>query len=382
MYFDLIKDRGMNYTLNRALADGAATSRIERARVLAPKLTEFDIWYATWLEEAKNAEAHEQWLDAARYYHNAEFYLPAGDVRNGLYADFARVFAKAMEGVEGYERIEIPYEGSSLPGFRLPAANERATLIAHGGYDSFIEEWMPFVQPMTKEGITVIAFDGPGQGGAVPRGIYLTHEWEKPAKAVLDHFGLEEVEWVGASCGGYLALRAAAFEPRIKRVIAYPATSFGLDMLLRQVTPGQDRRLLSLFEAGKRDEVEALVAQQRDPEVNNNSNFAWVITQGMHITGTTTAYELMENLAKHNLDGILNRITQDVLLTEAENDHLFPIGRLHGIMRELVCARSVTARLFTAREGGEQHCQVGNIALAREEFLSWLARYRDCKPSS
>ena len=29
-------------------------------------------------------------------------------------------------------------------------------------------------------------------------------------------------------------------------------------------------------------------------------------------------------------------------------------------MRELVCARSVTARIFTAREGGEQHCQVGN----------------------
>ena len=34
-----------------------------------------------------------------------------------------------------------------------------------------------------------------------------------------------------------------------------------------------------------------------------------------------------------------------------------------------------TARIFTAREGGEQHCQVGNSALARDEFVPWLARF-------
>ena len=44
-------------------------------------------------------------------------------------------------------------------------------------------------------------------------------------------------------------------------------------------------------------------------------------------------------------------------------------------MRELVCARSVTARIFTAREGAEQHCQVGNSALARDEIVRWLARF-------
>ena len=48
------------------------------------------------------------------------------------------------------------------------------------------------------------------------------HAWEKPAKAILDHFHLDAVDWLGASCGGYLALRAAAFEPRIKHVISLP----------------------------------------------------------------------------------------------------------------------------------------------------------------
>ena len=35
----------------------------------------------------------------------------------------------------------------------------------------------------------------------------------------------------------------------------------------------------------------------------------------------------------------------------------------------------VTARISTAREGGEQHCQVGNSALARDEIVRWLARF-------
>ena len=39
--------------------------------------------------------------------------------------------------------------------------------------------------------------------------------------AVLDHFGLADVTLIGLSLGGYLAPRAAAFEERIKRVVAH-----------------------------------------------------------------------------------------------------------------------------------------------------------------
>jgi hypothetical protein len=44
-----------------------------------------------------------------------------------------------------------------------------------------------------------------------------------------------------------------------------------------------------------------------------------------------------------------------VRLTERANDHLFGPDWVYRIMRQLTCARSVTARIFTAREGGEQH---------------------------
>jgi pimeloyl-ACP methyl ester carboxylesterase len=371
-YLHMLSDLGMNYTLNRPLMDGQSKARINEVGAVVPQIKDFESWGAVWLGLAKKAEKEQRWLDAATYYHQAEFYLPAGDVRNGLYDDFARTYALGMKGVAGYEHLKIPYPGGHLPGFRLPAkGKELATLVFHGGYDSFVEEFYPFLEPFTNYGWTVLGFDGPGQGGAVRQGIFLTHEWERFAKAVLDHFNVSEADWLGASCGGYMALRAAAFEPRIRHVISLPATYWGVDMTLKQMTPGQDKDLVSLFQAGDRQGVEALVADQR----KQSTCFNWCITQGMHITGTKTPFDCLTSLAKSDLQGVLHHVKQDVLVTEGEQDHLFNTGWIYRIMRELVCARSVTARIFTAREGAEQHCQVGNSALARAEIVRWLARF-------
>jgi hypothetical protein len=85
------------------------------------------------------------------------------------------------------------------------------------------------------------------------------------------------------------------------------------------MTPGQDQRLISLFKAGDREGVEMLVAAQRKAGVC----FEWCITQGMHITGTKSPFDCLTSLSRHLLDGILHHVGQDVLLTEAECDHLF-----------------------------------------------------------
>jgi pimeloyl-ACP methyl ester carboxylesterase len=371
-YFHLLSDQHMNYTLNRPLADGEATARVAEAKALAPKIKDIDTWTATFLEAAKRAESEQRWLDAAAYYHQVEFFLPAGDLRNSYYDDFARTHALGMEGAKGYERFEVPYPGGHLPGFRLPAeGTEVGTFVFNGGYDSFVEEFYPFLKPLAAIGFTVIGFDGPGQGGALRQGIFFDHAWEKPAKAVLDYFKLDNVDWLGASCGGYLSLRAAAFEPRIKHVISLPGTYWGLDMTLKQMAPGQDKRLVSLFKAEDRTGVEALIAEQRTASIS----FNWCITQGMHITGTKTPFDCLTALSKHSLEGVLQNVKQDVLLTEGEDDHLFNTDWLYRIMSELVCAHSVSARIFTAREGAEQHCQVGNSGLAREEIVRWLSRF-------
>jgi pimeloyl-ACP methyl ester carboxylesterase len=371
-FLQILADPGMNYTFNRPLLDGTSPARLKELSAIAPRIKDDQSWHDVWLETARKAEAEKRWSDAASYYHGAEFYMPAGDARNRLYDDFARNWALAMQGVAGYERFKVPYPGGYLPGFRLQAkGKERATFVFNGGYDSFVEEFYAFLLPLTDLGFTVIAFDGPGQGGALRQGIFFEHAWEKPAKALLDYFGLDAVDWLGASCGGYLSIRAAAFEPRIKHIISMPTSYSGLDMTLKQMHPGKAQKLVSLFKAGDRKATEALVAEERLP----SSVFDWCVTQGMHITGTRTPFDFLTAIAKHSLDGILQNVKQDILLTEGEQDHLFDIGWMHRAMREMVCAQSVTARVFTAREGAEQHCQLGNSAAARDEIVFWLSRF-------
>jgi pimeloyl-ACP methyl ester carboxylesterase len=375
-YIHLLSDPGMNYTLNRPLLDGTSPARLKEIGAVAPQIKNYESWHTVWLGLAKRAEAEKRWLDAASYYHGAEFYLPAGEVRNGLYDDFARNWTWGMAGVAGYERIAIPYPGGRLPGFRLQAkGKERSTFVFNGGYDSFVEEFYGFLLPLTELGFTVIGFDGPGQGGALRQGIYFEHAWEKPAKALIDYFKLDAVDWLGASCGGYLSIRAAAFEPRIRHIVSMPTTYSGLDMTLKQMRPGKARELMSLFKAGDRKQTEAL---ERVP----SSAFHWCVTQGMHITGTKTPFDFLTAIAQHSLDGILHNVKQDILLTEGEQDHLFDVNWIYRTMGELVCARSVTARIFTAREGGEQHCQVGNSALARKEVVRWLSQFYPGMPAT
>jgi pimeloyl-ACP methyl ester carboxylesterase len=371
-FMHILADPGMNYTFNRPMLDGTSPARTKELSAIAPRIKDYESWYRVWLETAQKAEAEKRWADAASYYHGAEFYLPAGDVRNSLYDDFARNWALAMQGVAGYERIKVPYPGGDLPGFRLQAkGKERGTFVFNGGYDSFVEEFYAFLLPLTDYGFTVIGFDGPGQGGALRQGIFFEHAWEKPAKAVLDYFELDAVDWLGASCGGYLSIRAAAFEPRIKHIISLPTSYSGLDMTLKQMRPGKAQQLVSAFKAGDRKTTEAIVADERLP----SSVFDWCVTQGMHITGTRTPFDFLTAIAKHSLEGILQNVKQDILVTEGEQDHLFHTGWMLRVIRELVCARSVTARVFTAREGAEQHCQLGNTAVARDEIVFWLSRF-------
>ena len=55
-------------------------------------------------------------------------------------------------------------------------------------------------------------------------------------------------------------------------------------MTLKQMTPGKDKYLVSLFKPGDRQRGETLVDEQRQ----QSTCFDWCITQGMHITGTKT----------------------------------------------------------------------------------------------
>ena len=107
-------------------------------------------------------------------------------------------------------------------------------------------------------------------------------EWEHPTAAVLDHFGLDDVTVLGCSLGGGLAVRAAAFEPRITRVICFDVLPdlFGS---LAGIAPAPVRELLRRMVPlgiGRRavNSVMSRIAV-RDPLVG------WGIQQGKLVMG-------------------------------------------------------------------------------------------------
>lgn len=214
----------------------------------------------------------------------------------------------------------------------------------------------------------MIAFDGPGQGRALDDGLPMTPAWHVPVSAVLDYFGVERVTLIGLSLGGCLALRAAAAEPRVARVVAFDALTDFLDVVLRQTSAPVHRVLRLLLRLRAARGVNWMVARaaRRSPVVQ------WGVEQGMHVTGASTAFDFLRCVAHYRTTDISASIRQDVLLLAGRADHYVPVEQWRRQIAMLEHARSITARLFTADEHAENHCQVGNQGLALRTIVQWL----------
>src|SRR6202042_3634582 len=129
------------------------------------------------------------------------------------------------------EILEIPYEGTTLPGYFFRADPEeapRATVILTGGYDGTAEElYFANGAAALARGYNVIAFDGPGQGRVLTeQRLPIRPDWETVVESVLDYaLGRDEVDadrvaLIGLSRGAHLAPRAASAEHRLAACVA------------------------------------------------------------------------------------------------------------------------------------------------------------------
>jgi len=357
-----------NFQLNRWYSLGYA--HYDDFANIGKNIKTFADWKREMLKLAEKAVSENMLLRAAFYYRAAEFYLLAeGPEKELLYEKFNNLFNRAIQN-DDVERFKVPYNESYLPAMKVHSIGKpKGVIVIHGGFDSFIEEFYSMMQSFTEHGYEVIAFDGPGQGGARRKyGLAFELEWENPTKAVLDFFCLDNVTILGISMGGWLCIRAAAFEPRITRVIA---TGHAIDYmksmnaLLRGIHIWFIKRFKGFVD--KMAEKKFLKAKESMP--------AWMVKHLMYITKKDKPMDALEiylNMNEQNIHSEL--ITQDVLVLLGREDHFIPLKMLDMQVKALINAKSVEYKIFTKKEHAQNHCQVGNIGLSLNIMLKWIEK--------
>lgn len=370
--YQLHDEANFNFQLNRTLMWGGGD--LEELRSIAPAIRTTEDWVREMKSLAVRAEATQRRSKAIGYYIMAEFFEADGSAdKSELYTKSKSLFYEEYKEIfkTKIRRDEVEYDNGKLPvwvGF--PGTEVKDTVIIHGGNDSYMEEFLPLVQRFLSEGIAVYLFDGPGQGGALREyGIYYTHEWEKPVKAILDAYQLDDVTIIGLSLGGMLAPRAAAFENRIKRVVAWGIMPDFYEVVLSKV-PEQLRLLMDLED---KEQVNTLIQAKMkvDPLIK------WAIQHGMFSMNVDTPYDYLHNTRKFEMQSIGHQITQDFLLLGSNEDHFIPVELYKKVIDALLHVKSLSYKMYTKSDSAENHCNIGNTELVLGDIIHWIPRVKN-----
>jgi alpha-beta hydrolase superfamily lysophospholipase len=368
----------LNYQMNR-FSTGSA-DMISEMRTVTPRIRDYIDYVRELLALSERALQKGEKLNGAYYLRSAEFYMFPDDPRKQhARGDFIRLMREHFEvGEEAHH--EVPYGSATLSTYRFTHPAARGTIVLLGGFDSYIEELFAIQLYLHDAGFDVITFEGPGQGAALEeQHLPMTPDWDKPVRAVLDYFQLEDVTLIGYSLGGCLAIRAAARERRVRRVVADDIFTDLVDVSLRQVSPIARATLSGLLTIG----AVRLVNDFVERAMRRSLVVEWGVRQGMHVTGTSTPYDFFREAKRYRTEDISPLVEQDVLLLAGAEDHYVPLHQFHDQIRWLTSARSLTARLFTRQEQAQNHVHVGNVGLSLRVIADWITeRQRRCGGSA
>lgn len=365
-YHNFHKVKIIDFQLNRWYSLGY--TQLEDTIEVSKNIHKLEDWKPEIIKLAEKSLEEKRYLNAAFYFRAAEFFtLPSDPDKEKLYDKFINIFYNAAFKDEPIERFSVPYESSFLPAIRIKSQKSEiiGTIVIHGGFDSFIEEFYSMASYFADLGYNVIMFEGPGQGAALKKQkLPLNYKWEKSAKAILDYFELDDVTWLGISMGGWLCFRAAAFEPRIKRVIAL---SVAFDyMQIPNLFIQLVARFFLLFP--KFLNYVSMLQMKGDYQER------WGVNNLMYITKKKTPYDASQVLLQFNEKNIHSeKVKQDVLILSGAEDHFIPLKMHYKQIDALINASSIEGRVFTREDQAQNHCQIGNIGLALDVMSRWIS---------
>ena len=381
-YYDFSTDVGMNFQLNRFYSVGVFT--YEELMDIGRKAVDFDTWIASFMEAAKAAEEAQDHKKAALCYRAAQFYTMS-DAKDEAGRSLKKLlYEKCREHYDAYYSTfkemhyeRIPWQNGYLPVYWVKPQNPKGIIVLHGGYDSFIQEFLDFLLYFADKGYETYFFEGPGQGEVLMRcGIRMTPEWEHCTSAVLDHYGLDDVTLIGLSLGGYLAPRAAVFDQRIQRVVMFDLIYDFYGAITRKMGE-RKARFFDWMTAHPR----SILWKWLEKKLNENIFTKWLLGQGYAIyENVNTPCDYFNCIKQYNTREISPLLTQDVLVLAGAGD-LYTIY-YEDQLKALTNARSVTGRFFTEEECADHHCQIGNVQLVLDVIEDWIGSKENGKKGS
>jgi hypothetical protein len=358
--------------------DGRARSWVDEWTATADRLAQLA---AAGAAAGRERSAASQYLRASLYYSLATYSADAAgepDLFASLWerhrAGWDRFVDLADFGGAVAERIEIPYEGTTLPGYFFrpgPAGAPRRTLIFNNGSDgSAVGALTGGIADALERGWNAMTFDGPGQNAALVRqGLTFRPDWEKVITPVVDFLSAradvdgEKLALLGVSQGGYWVPRALAFEHRIAAAVADPGVVDVSTTILRHLP----HVMMKLLEEGDREKFD------RDIEwtLRISPSTRSLLALRMRPYGVSAPYDFFSVARDYALtDELIARISTPVLVTDPDNEQFWP-----GQSRELfdkLPGETKAIIAFTHEEGADSHCEPVASGLRGERIFDWL----------
>ncbi len=193
--------------------------------------------------------------------------------------------------------------------------------------------------------------DHPGVGGALRlQGLPTQPDTERWARAAMDYLeGRADVDAsrvgvIAMSLGGYYAPRAAAFEKRLACCVAWGA---------RWDNALSHGRIL------------------RDPNAARSVG-GWV-DHALWVYGAKDADEAAQKIAAMTLEGIADKIECPLLVVHGDNDRQVPPDQARKTVDAAVNSPRRDLKIFTAAEGGVEHCQGDLFSIGIDWMADWVA---------
>ncbi len=351
-----------------AVALGEIDEVIQRLRARAK---EPEAWWEEWTSmaerlermadiaasEGRHATAGNYYLRAGMYYYTGERMVPPGEKKLGIYRKSLRC---AREGLKrrhrNIEMADVPYESTALPAYfmKSPVATGRApTVVLFDGLDNCKEMSVLFAGlELAFRGFQTLAIDGPGQGEALRlRNLHSRYDYEVAGTAAYEYVAARDdvdrqrVAIMAYSLGGYYAPRIAAYEKRYRACVAWGALYDYHDTWLK-------RR-------------EAMKTAPPTSMAVSHFQVPWVL-------GVPDMDAAMEKLKNYTLAGVAERIECPTLICHGANDRLSTMEVARQLY-EAVGSHDKTLKVFTADDGGAEHCQADNRQVGIDYIADWLA---------